>query len=62
MPFRKFPGGARELAASALRPGLTFYEVEFLEPGKDLGMKFHLFAWDGERWAMLGPAWRALKK
>ncbi len=60
--FKEFPGGARDLAAAALRPGLTFYEVEFLEPGKDLGMKFHLFYWDGERWAMLGAAWRALKK
>jgi hypothetical protein len=60
--FKEFPGGARDLAASALRPGLTFYEVEFLEPGKDQGIKFHLFFWDGERWAMLGPAWRGLKK
>jgi len=25
-------------------------------------MKFHLFYWDGERWAMLGAAWRAIKK
>jgi hypothetical protein len=60
--FREFPGGARDLAASVLRPGLTFYEVELLEPGKDAGMKFHLFYWDGQRWTMLGPAWRALKK
>ena len=60
--FKEFPGGARDLASIVLRPGLTFYEVEFLEPGKDLGMKFHLFYWDGERWAMLGAAWRVLKK
>jgi len=60
--FNEFPGGARDLAASVLRPGLAFYEVEFLEPGKDAGMKFHLFYWDGDRWAMLGAAWRALKK
>jgi hypothetical protein len=60
--FKEFPGGAKDLAASVLRPGLTFYEVEFLEPGKDAGMKYHLFFHDGERWAMLGPAWRALKK
>ena len=59
---KEFPGGAKDAAASILRPGLTFYEVEILEPGKDAGMKYHLFFHDGERWAMLGPAWRALKK
>jgi hypothetical protein len=57
----KFPGGARVAAQKLLRPGTTFYEVEFLEPGKDAGMKYHLFYWDGERWTMLGPVWQALK-
>ena len=60
--FKEFPGGARDAAVEVLRPGLTFYEVELLEPGKDVGMKYHLFYWDGERWTMLGAAWRALKK
>ena len=60
--FKEFPGGARKLAETILRPGVTFYEVEFLEPGKDAGMKFHLFFWDGERWAMLGAAWRVVDK
>lgn len=57
----EFPGGAKALAEQFLRPGMTFYEVEFLEPGKDAGMKFHLFYWDGNGWAMLGPMWRLLK-
>ncbi len=35
--FKEFPGGAVELAKNLLRPGLTFCEVEFLEPGKDAG-------------------------
>jgi hypothetical protein len=56
----EFPGGARKLAEQILRPGMTFYEVEFLEPGKDTGMKYHLIYWDGTQWAMVGPAWRAL--
>ncbi|HZL71116.1 MAG TPA: hypothetical protein VFC86_01550, partial [Planctomycetota bacterium] len=60
--FKEFPGGAKKLAETILRPGVTFYEVEFLEPGKDAGMKFHLFFWDGERWAMLGAAWRVVDK
>lgn len=60
--FAEFPGGARKLAQTVLRPGLTFYEVELLEPGKDAGMKYHLFFWDGKSWASLGPVWRFLPK
>lgn len=56
--FAEFPGGAKRLAKTILRPGQTFYEVEFLEPGKDAGMKYHLFYWSGKKWSMLGPIWR----
>lgn len=56
-----FPAGARRVAAAILRPEVTFYQVELLEPGADKGSKFHLFFWDGERWRTLGPAWRALR-
>jgi len=59
--FEEFPGGARKLAETYLRPGRTFYEVEVTEPGKDTGTKFHLFFWDGTGWRMLGPAWRVLR-
>jgi hypothetical protein len=59
--YSEFPGGARKLAEQGLRPGVTFYEVEFVEPGKDAGMKYHMFFFDGARWRMLGPAWRALR-
>jgi len=60
--YKEFPGGAQKLAASLLRAGVTFYEVEFCKPGEDAGTKYHLFFWDGEKWAMLGAAWRALPK
>jgi hypothetical protein len=56
--FKEFPGGARTLAERILKPGLTFYEAEYLKPGSDSGMKFHLFYWDGAQWTMLGPVWR----
>lgn len=59
--FNEFPGGAKQLAETVLAPGLTFYEVEFVEPGEDLGTKFHLFFHDGTSWKTLGPAWRALR-
>ncbi len=61
VPFQEFPGGAQRVAEQILRKGVTFYEVEFLEPGKDAGVKCHLIYWDGKQWSMLGPAWRVLR-
>jgi hypothetical protein len=58
---KEFPGGAKKLAEVALRPNVKFYEVEFTAPGEDLGMKYHLFFWDGASWRMLGPAWRGIE-
>ena len=60
--FNEFPGGAKRVAEQLLRPGMTFYEVEYLVPGKDAGMKYHLLYWDGKQWTMLGPVWRVLKQ
>ena len=59
--WKEFPGGARKAAEQVLRPGMTFYEVEFVEPGKGAGPKYHLFYWDGKQWSMLGPIWRVLE-
>lgn len=59
--YEHFPGGAKTMAEQVLRPGVTFYEVDFMEPGKQLGMTYHLFYWDGQQWSMLGPLWRALR-
>jgi hypothetical protein len=60
--YKEFPGGAKRLAETVMRAGVKFHEVEIVEPGKDSGMKYHLFYWDGEKWTMLGPAWRQLPK
>lgn len=59
---KEFPGGAKRIARQALRPGMTFYAVYYLEPGKKVAMQYHLLYWDGRQWAMLGPAWRVLKR
>jgi hypothetical protein len=59
--YQHFPGGARQVAERILRPGVTFYEAEFLEPGQTRGMTYHLFYWDGQQWSMLGPVWRVLQ-
>ncbi len=58
----EFPGGARDAARTVLRPGRTFYEVELLAPGADLGSRYHLFFHDGQRWRILGPIWRMLPR
>ena len=60
--YKEFPGGTKRVAEQALRPGMTFYEVEYLEPGKKAGMKYHLLYWDGKQWSMLGPVWRVFKQ
>ena len=59
--FMHFPGGAKKLAETVLRPGTAYYEVVLAKPGADAGMKFHLFYWTGDRWSCLGPLWRAIK-
>lgn len=59
--YQEFPGGCKRVAELLLKPGMTFYEMEFLEPGNEAGMKYHLFYWDGKQWTMLGPVWRAIK-
>lgn len=59
--FNEFPGGTRRVAELVLRPGMTYYEAEFLKPGEDLGIKYHLFFWDGAQWSMLGPIWRVME-
>jgi len=58
--YQEFPGGCKRVAEMVLKPGMTYYEMEFLEPGKDAGMKYHLFYWDGKQWSMLGPIWRII--
>ena len=47
--YKEFPGGAVRAAKMFLRPQTTFYEVEFLKPGKKRGMKYHLLFWDGKQ-------------
>ena len=59
--YENFPGGARQMAERILRPGVTFYEAEFLEPGQPRGIESHLFYWDGEQWSMLGPVWHVIQ-
>lgn len=57
---KEFPDSIARLARKVLRPKMTYYEVEFLEPGQKVGTKYHLFFHNGKNWKMLGPIWRVL--
>jgi hypothetical protein len=59
--YDEFPAAIQQIAKEMLRPGLMFYEVEFLEPGRQQGVKYHLVYWDGQQWSMLGPVWRGVR-
>jgi hypothetical protein len=59
--WMQFPGGAVKAAGNILKKNMTFYEVKCVKPGKKSGMKYHLFFYDGKKWKMLGPVWRALR-
>lgn len=53
------PGGVKRVAESLLKPGMTFYSVKYVKPGEKIGMAYHLLFFDGARWCMAGPLWRA---
>ncbi len=57
---QEFPSSIPKLAKTVLRPKMKYYEVEFLEPGQNVGTKYHLFFHNGKNWKMLGPIWRVL--
>jgi hypothetical protein len=59
--WKHFPGGCKRLAKQILRPETLFYEVEFVKPGTENGVKYHLFYWSGATWTMLGPIWRLFR-
>lgn len=54
----EFPSGVVKIAKDILRPQKTFFEIEMLEPGKNLGANLHMFFYTKEGWKMLGPVWR----
>lgn len=55
----EFAGGARSVAEKYLKPGMDFYVVRYVVKGESIGTAYHFVFWDGEKWCMLGPLWRA---
>lgn len=62
LAYKAFAGGARRIAKNVLRPGMTYYQVEYQGRGQKVAMKYNLLYWDGKQWTMLGPAWQAFKR
>ncbi len=60
--YQEFPGGMRRFAERVAAPGRTWYVVEMLEPGKDLGTRITCFTRLGERFLLIAKPWRALPR
>lgn len=61
--YEEFPAGIVPLASGGvLKPKTTFYEIEKVRPGEDLGLKWHLFAHTPSGWKIFGPIWLAFIK
>lgn len=55
----EFPGGWKEVGAQ-LKPGVTFYRFQFVEPGKDLGMAYDGLAHVNGNWRIFPKPWRVM--
>ncbi|MBL8991138.1 MAG: hypothetical protein JNJ48_06110 [Phycisphaerae bacterium] len=53
------PGGVKRVAETLLKPGMSFFTVKYVKPGETIGMAYHLLFFDGAKWCMAGPLWRA---
>ena len=59
---KEFPGGMKVFAAKVAGPGRIWHVIEYLEPGKDAGMKFSVLTVVGRRVLFLLKPWRALPR
>ena len=60
--FAEFPGGMQRFASTIAAAGRTWQVIEYLEPGKDAGMKFSCFTVLDGRVIMVIKPWRALAR
>ncbi len=51
--------GGFERIADKLVEGTTIYEIKYVEPGKELGMKFSAFIYVNGAWKFFGKLYRA---
>ncbi len=60
--FLEFPGGMQRFAQRVAAPGRTWFVLEMVEPGKDLGTRISCFTRLGERFLLLAKPWRSLPR
>lgn len=60
--FNEFPGGLKRFAAQVAAPGRVWQTIEYLEPGKDAGMKYSVFTVLDGRVVFLLKPWRAVEE
>jgi hypothetical protein len=58
--FAEFPGGLRRFAERVAAPGRVWHAIEYLEPGKEEGMKFSVLTVLDGKVLYLHRPWRAL--
>lgn len=64
--LKNWTGGAAEFAGgwkgvgAQLKPGVTFYRIQFVEPGKDLGMSYDGLAYVNGNWRIFPKPWRVM--
>lgn len=51
-----FPGGYKEMA-KYLKPGITYYQIRFVEPGHTNGTNFDLLAYVNDHWCLFLSPW-----
>jgi hypothetical protein len=57
---REFAGGWKDVSAQ-LKPGVTFYQFQFVEPGKQFGMAYDGLAYVNGNWRIFPKPWRVAR-
>ncbi len=55
-----FAGGWKDVGAQ-LKPGVTFYRFDFVEPGHDLGMAYDGLAYVNGNWRIFPKPWKVMR-
>ncbi len=56
---RYFPGGYHEIAIF-MNPGITFYRIKFVQPGRKLGSAYDVLVYANDKWNLIHRPWVVL--
>lgn len=57
---KEFAGGWKDVSAQ-LKPGVTFYQFQFVEPGKKFGMAYDGLAYVNGNWRIFPKPWKVMR-